>query len=723
MLRSNGILTVSFASCLFVLLTVSFCPVQLVAVSPGVIYVPGDYPTIKQAINASNPGDTIIVSEGTYAEDEIWITQCNLTLIADGTVVVDGLGDARWVLYIRGADNITIKGFTVINSDPGYQHAGICLDHTHNCTIENNTATNNGYGGIFLYYSSHNTVANNTASFNNAYGIQLYASPNNTLGGNEVADNVRDGIHLGGSYDNILAENVAIGNHFSGIAVIDSNGNTLIENNATDNKYGIKLGGVGRNTLRGNNMTGNRYNLFVDGDLIGNEIDSTNIVNGKRVYYLKNQQNITIDPTTFPDVGYLAIINSTKVTVRNVTITNNWRGIFFAYVTNSTIENVNVTRNGKGIELLSSHRNTLKGNTATANSWWGIDLSGSRYNNVTENTAMCNDVGIWVGGDHNFICNNTAMNGTTAGIYVASSDNNTIKGNTLANNLDTPWGGGIALITSHNNSVYENTMVNNEWGVFVIGSTGSTIYHNNFITNVQEALSSDSTSIWDNGYPLGGNYWSDYNRTDCHRGFYQNITGSDGIGDTSYLIPDLLIEDSQDNYPLMKPYGGPHDIGIIASVSKKTIIAEGYYTTVTMNVTIINYGTQTETFNFTSQIDTTIQNQTLTLASRNSTTFTFTFNTTGLTKGIYTFSAYATPVPDETCTTDNNYTTQIIITIPGDVDGDSDVDLYDAVKLLVIYGTKKGQLKYDPNCDIDGDGDIDLYDAVKLLTNYGKKDP
>lgn len=78
--------------------------------------------------------------------------------------------------------------------------------------------------------------------------------------------------------------------------------------------------------------------------------------------------------------------------------------------------------------------------------------------------------------------------------------------------------------------------------------------------------------------------------------------------------------------------------------------------------------------------------------------------------------------PKEIDTTDNTYIDDwIVVTIPGDVDADFDVDLYDAVKLLSRYGAKKDQPKYDPNCDIDGD--IDLYDAVILLTHYGRKDP
>jgi hypothetical protein len=52
---------------------------------------------------------------------------------------------------------------------------------------------------------------------------------------------------------------------------------------------------------------------------------------------------------------------------------------------------------------------------------------------------------------------------------------------------------------------------------------------------------------WDNGYPSGGNYWSDYNGTDLYSGPYQNVTGSDGIGDTPYVID----ANNTDHYPLM----------------------------------------------------------------------------------------------------------------------------------------------------------------------------
>jgi len=177
----------------------------------------------------------------------------------------------------------------------------------------------------------------------------------------------------------------------------------------------------------------------------------------------------------------------------------------------------------------------------------------------------------------------------------------------------------------------------------------------------------------------------------------------------------------------------PHDIAVANITPSKTVVGEGY--SLLINVTVENQGTNTETFNVTLYTDGNITligdeiaigNQTVpSLANGASTTLTFTWNTTGFVKGNYTISAYAWPVLGETDTADNTLFAEkcVCVSIVGDLDCDRDVDLYDAVKLLVRYGAKKGSPSYDPVCDIDGDGSIDLYDAVRLLTRYGQKDP
>jgi len=59
------------------------------------------------------------------------------------------------------------------------------------------------------------------------------------------------------------------------------------------------------------------------------------------------------------------------------------------------------------------------------------------------------------------------------------------------------------------------------------------------------------TNVWNDGYPSGGNYWSDYTGVDEKSGPNQDQPGSDGIGDTPYFIDGY----NQDRYPLMYPRG------------------------------------------------------------------------------------------------------------------------------------------------------------------------
>jgi hypothetical protein len=61
------------------------------------------------------------------------------------------------------------------------------------------------------------------------------------------------------------------------------------------------------------------------------------------------------------------------------------------------------------------------------------------------------------------------------------------------------------------------------------------------------------------------------------------------------------------------------------------------------------------------------------------------------------------------------------ITIPGDVDGDNDVDIFDVVRISSRYGCTSEDPQFDPACDVDCDCDIDIFDIVIAAGNYGTK--
>jgi hypothetical protein len=144
-----------------------------------------------------------------------------------------------------------------------------------------------------------------------------------------------------------------------------------------------------------------------------------------------------------------------------------------------------------------------------------------------------------------------AMNGVEyAGMIVDGGGSNIISQNNLASNLD-----GIDMFGTENNLIVGNNIESSysfgTYGTAIIfvKASNNTVYHNNFISSVGgQAMDSDSVNVWDNGYPSGGNYWSDYSTR------YPNATeiGSSGIGDTAYVID----AQNKDRYPLMEPFTG-----------------------------------------------------------------------------------------------------------------------------------------------------------------------
>lgn len=344
---------------------------------------------------------------------------------------------------------------------------------------------------------------------------------------------------------------------------------------------------------------------------------------------------------------------------------------------------------------------------------------------IGENKSITIVDGSYVRNVMNITANNVNITGFTmkntgpspnCGIYISSSGNN-ISYNVITNNHH-----GIGLSNSSNNIIYGNSITDNYCGVYLDGSSDNTFHHNKFIDNTQQVYveMSGSANLWNYSYPLGGNYWSDYTGEDNYLGSNQDQEGSDGIGDTPYVID----ANNTDNYPLMKPYGGPYDIGIANITTSKTVVSQGYSLDITIK--IINYGINTETFNLTTYANTTII-QAITnvvLASRNSTTITFTWDTTDFFKGGYTISSYATPVPSEMDTEDNSYTGDtVIVTIVGDINGDSIVDVWDITMVAMSYGYFKGEPNYNPVADINEDGIIDMLDLSLVAIHLGETDP
>ena len=172
----------------------------------------------------------------------------------------------------------------------------------------------------------------------------------------------------------------------------------------------------------------------------------------------------------------------------------------------------------------------------------------------------------------------------------------------------------------------------------------------------------------------------------------------------------------------------PPDIAVTDVIASKTSIGQGY--SISINVTVMNQGDYTENFNITAYANTTeIQTKAVTLTSGNGSTVTFMWNTTGFAKGNYTISAYATPIPYETDTSDNLFINDLVfVTIAGDVTGrdgppDGTVNMRDIGALPSKFLTTPADPEWDPNYDINCDDVVNMRDIGVACDNFMKPDP
>jgi len=243
---------------------------------------------------------------------------------------------------------------------------------------------------------------------------------------------------------------------------------------------------------------------------------------------------------------------------RNVTITNMkirefFFGIWLEMSSGNSISGNNITENKVGIWLSESSDNGVSGNSIAANMDYNIYLKHSSNNAISGNNIKAKG-GVWKAylyysffgiylyhSPSNSISeNNITNNGCAIELFSSSNDNN-ISRNEIANNTC-----GILLWRSSNNNIHRNNITNNDQGIVLTDSSVNSIYHDDFVNNTEQVCSYNSTNVWDDGYPSGGNYWSDYE----DRYPDAKEVGRSGIWDTVYA----LDENNQDRYPLMNPW-------------------------------------------------------------------------------------------------------------------------------------------------------------------------
>jgi parallel beta-helix repeat protein len=480
--------------------------------------------------------------------------------------------DGKPIYYLVNQTNLVVDPSTFPNI--GY----LGLVNSTSISVKN-LILSNRYQGVLFAYTTDSRIQNVTIS-KDYYGIFLISSNNTVISENKFIDNFASIYSTQVSNGNNIEYNEISDSDYS-ICLVSTSYSNVSGNTISNNHCGVYLSWSSNNSFFGNTLNGNKYGFQVLGDELNHfmhSIDESNLVNGKPVYYLVNQKDLVVNSTTHPQVGYLALVNSTNVAVEGLTLTNNGKGLLFAYTNNSRITNNNVTNNYDGIYLQSCFNNSVSENNLIDNNSNGVCVDSSFNNSISGNNMINNNAGVDlcyvsfnnsvsgnnITNNYNGValgsCFNNSVSGNNItngghGVVLLESFNNSFSGNAITNNnfcgvelyysscnsifenhiVDNEKGIKIAWY-SNKNSINDNMLIYNDYGIYLALSDDNAIHHNNFINNTCQVYIFESYSNTWNSINLVGNYWSNYNGTD---------TDGDGIGDT------LLPHEGVDWYPLI----------------------------------------------------------------------------------------------------------------------------------------------------------------------------
>jgi nitrous oxidase accessory protein NosD len=400
--------------------------------------------------------------------------------------------------------------------------------------------------------------------------------------------------------DNIVAGSIGV----------DGSGITISNN--TVNGIGI---GAKATKVSGNIMTGGGIVLqgqqpqYDDPSYYDSQmIDASNLVNGRPVTYYNHCAGINVANVI---VGQLIIASCSGVKIANLTVTNTSRGIFMAYVkqaslvddharssgvgllvyesSNVTVSNSDFAANENAINIDHSANLTLTGSTISGG--LGLEVESSSDVRVSGNIIASGYEGVRAVKGANLILSGNRIKDNVLGVELHSPTHALVQGNWISGNQDY----GIWVLSGNGLNITANTVISSQHGIsFGIDDNGgyvynAIVYHNNLVNSLvdQADHSQGIVPMWDNGYPSGGNYWSDYTGVDQCSGVNQNVcSGPDGIGDKpytgiiqttgSYPVQSSLV----DHYPLMRPYGNvTQDVTVPSWPLGSTLVLTGVNST------------------------------------------------------------------------------------------------------------------------------------------------
>ncbi len=571
--------------------------------APAVISSPGRYRLMNDLSNSTADTAIRITASDVFLNGDGHTLDGVLKINANGVLAGDGSGGRENItvtnLTVTGWGNgMQIQGVTeatLRNDRMTGNQAGITLDGSPQGTVSNCTVIDNipledqgvffGGNGIYITDSPGTCILDSTVS-HNGWGEALPSvggfgvlSLNNTgllISGCSIDENVNTGIWSQNSKDPMVMGSEFLHNGGNGgifmtaLATDPVINSTIADNSISESGYGIWLVGndhrVRNNTvsscgfgiliensrnatLTWNVMLNNTMNFGVDGlvtEQFYHQVDTTNTVDGRPIYYLVNRSGVVVDSAT--RAGTVYGISCPDLTIRDLAIGNNENGIFLLQSARAVITNVTATGNSNGFAIQESDGARIETCTARANAVNGFLVQDSEGVRITGSGAAETLGGLDVGTGISvekcqdiLLSQVNASENNFAGIELKDTDRASLVDVTADAN------GAVGMILGGDSVQVTGCDIrdNQGPGIGMLDSRNFTIWNNFFSNEVNVDLSQGSVtaSSWNTtktagtnivgGPYLGGNYWASPDGT----GFSQtHADRGDGFCNTSYRI-------------------------------------------------------------------------------------------------------------------------------------------------------------------------------------------
>ena len=229
------------------------------------------YNKIQDAVNDSLTltGHTIEVGSGTRTENIIINKKLTIKPASSGTVTIQASNSSKPVFTInKSGSGSLIQGFVISGALNSY---GLLLDGCSNCTINNNTITDNYFGILTnTTKTTNNTIINNNITLNQELGIGTWNSDNCVIYGNTITYNGYGGMTIFDSnnciiHTNLIMENFGPDNDYSSGILISGSNNIIIENNLIPkNIFGIYIDYCESCVVYGNLIAQGMVGIYTD---------------------------------------------------------------------------------------------------------------------------------------------------------------------------------------------------------------------------------------------------------------------------------------------------------------------------------------------------------------------------------------------------------------------------------------------------------------------------